>query len=448
MSCSTASASRRWRRLPGMAERTIKIGSAGKIFSLTGWKVGWMVAAPEMAARRRPGAPVPDLRDRAEPAGGGRLRARARAMPGSSRCAQRFARARDRMTRGPARRPATRCSTRPRPISCASTSTASGIDADDESLRHGGGRAGGRRGRAAVGLRRGQIRRATWSGCASPSVTRRSTPGSRRWPRRKGDVRMSPAEEAAALLKQFGVDASRASWSAIRRSTAARSAGSRVGDPGEAAARGRNGVPSSWRTVPAPRRGELVRLLGEELRAAKEPLARLVTLEAGKIVQEGLGEVQEMIDICDFAVGLSRQLYGLTIASERPDHRMMEQWHPLGPGAGDQRVQFPGRGVGVERGAGAGLRRSGDLEAEREDAADRGGGDGADAARARAVRRCAGRAGPAGPGRPRGRRGAGRRSAHRAGLGDRIDGDGPRGRPARRAALRPRRCSSSAATMR
>ena len=83
--------------------------------------------------------------------------------------------------------------------------------------------------------------------------------------------------------------------------------------------------------MPAPRRGELVRLLGEELRAAKEPLARLVTLEAGKIVQEGLGEVQEMIDICDFAVGLSRQLYGLTIASERPDHRMMEQWHPLGP---------------------------------------------------------------------------------------------------------------------
>jgi aldehyde dehydrogenase (NAD+) len=73
-----------------------------------------------------------------------------------------------------------------------------------------------------------------------------------------------------------------------------------------------------------------VRLIGEELRAAKEPLARLVTLECGKIVQEGLGEVQEMIDICDFAVGLSRQLYGLTLASERPNHRMMEQWHPLG----------------------------------------------------------------------------------------------------------------------
>ncbi len=86
----------------------------------------------------------------------------------------------------------------------------------------------------------------------------------------------------------------------------------------------------AWRNVPAPQRGELVRLLGEELREHKMSLGKLVTLEAGKIVQEGLGEVQEMIDICDFAVGLSRQLYGLTIASERANHRMMEQWHPLG----------------------------------------------------------------------------------------------------------------------
>jgi len=85
-----------------------------------------------------------------------------------------------------------------------------------------------------------------------------------------------------------------------------------------------------WRRVPAPKRGELVRLFGEALRAAKEPLGRLVTIENGKILQEGLGEVQEMIDICDFAVGLSRQLHGLTIASERPGHRMMETWHPLG----------------------------------------------------------------------------------------------------------------------
>ena len=86
----------------------------------------------------------------------------------------------------------------------------------------------------------------------------------------------------------------------------------------------------AWRSVPAPRRGELVRLLGEELRAAKADLARLVTLEAGKIVSEASGEVQEMIDICDYAVGLSRQIFGLTIATERADHRMMETWHPLG----------------------------------------------------------------------------------------------------------------------
>ena len=83
--------------------------------------------------------------------------------------------------------------------------------------------------------------------------------------------------------------------------------------------------------MPAPRRGELVRLLGDLLREAKPVLAKMITLEAGRSYQESLGEVQEMIDICDYAVGLSRQLYGLTIASERPKHRMMEQWHPLGP---------------------------------------------------------------------------------------------------------------------
>lgn len=86
----------------------------------------------------------------------------------------------------------------------------------------------------------------------------------------------------------------------------------------------------AWRQVPAPKRGELVRLLGEELRAEKATLGQLVSIEAGKSPSEGLGEVQEMIDICDFAVGLSRQLYGLTIATERPGHRMMETWHPLG----------------------------------------------------------------------------------------------------------------------
>ncbi len=88
---------------------------------------------------------------------------------------------------------------------------------------------------------------------------------------------------------------------------------------------------TQWRAVPAPVRGELVRLLGDELRAEKENLGKLVTLEAGKILSEGLGEVQEMIDICDFAAGLSRQLYGLTIASERPGHHMRETWQPLGP---------------------------------------------------------------------------------------------------------------------
>ncbi len=85
-----------------------------------------------------------------------------------------------------------------------------------------------------------------------------------------------------------------------------------------------------WRSVPAPRRGELVRLLAEELRAAKAELGRLVTIEVGKVESEGLGEVQEMIDICDFAVGLSRQLYGLTIQSERRDHKLTEAWRPAG----------------------------------------------------------------------------------------------------------------------
>src|SRR5262245_7684397 len=85
-----------------------------------------------------------------------------------------------------------------------------------------------------------------------------------------------------------------------------------------------------WRNIPGPGRGELVRIFGEELRREKDTLAALVTIEAGKIVAEARGEVQEMIDICDFACGLSRQLYGLTIASERPGHRMNETWHPLG----------------------------------------------------------------------------------------------------------------------
>ena len=85
-----------------------------------------------------------------------------------------------------------------------------------------------------------------------------------------------------------------------------------------------------WRNIPAPKRGDIVRQIGNKLREYKEPLGKLVSYEMGKILQEGLGEVQEMIDVCDYALGLSRQLYGQTIVSERPDHRMYEQWHPLG----------------------------------------------------------------------------------------------------------------------
>ncbi|BCU79020.1 aldehyde dehydrogenase family protein [Luteolibacter sp. LG18] len=103
-----------------------------------------------------------------------------------------------------------------------------------------------------------------------------------------------------------------------------------AGDCKEALARAQEAF-QAWREVPAPVRGKTVRRIGNALRAAKEDLARLITLETGKILAEAEGEVQEMIDICDFATGLSRQLHGLTIASERPAHRLMEQWHPLGP---------------------------------------------------------------------------------------------------------------------
>src|SRR5206468_9889774 len=96
-----------------------------------------------------------------------------------------------------------------------------------------------------------------------------------------------------------------------------------------------------WRMRPAPKRGDIVRRLGELLREHREGLGELVSLESGKIRAEGVGEVQEMIDICDFAVGLSRQLHGLTIASERPGHRMMESWHPLGVVAVISAFNFP-----------------------------------------------------------------------------------------------------------
>src|SRR5215218_5810204 len=149
------------------------------------------------------------------------------------------------------------------------------------------------------------------------------------------DFQSSIADEALALLRRLGVP----SDAVGERGMPARSPITgevvtlvRETSPEEAkdAIRRADDAFLRWRRVPAPRRGELVRLLGEELRAAKPDLGRLVTLETGKILSEGLGEVQEMIDICDFAVGLSRQLYGATIATERQDHRMMETWHPLG----------------------------------------------------------------------------------------------------------------------
>ena len=151
---------------------------------------------------------------------------------------------------------------------------------------------------------------------------------------------MSPAEETRSLLGQLAVECSGSLESRSPIDGSCIGSVAEASDVAAACAAARDAF-LEWRTVPAPRRGELVRLLGEELRSAKEPLARLITLECGKIIQEGLGEVQEMIDICDFAVGLSRQLYGLTIASERPNHRMMEQWHPLGPVAVITAFNFP-----------------------------------------------------------------------------------------------------------
>ena len=126
-----------------------------------------------------------------------------------------------------------------------------------------------------------------------------------------------------------------------------------------------------WRTTPAPVRGALVKRLSELLVEHRQQLADLVTIEAGKIGSEALGEVQEMVDVCDFAVGLSRQLYGSTMPSERPGHRLMETWHPLGVVGVISRVQLPGGGVVVEHRGRAGLWRRGGVEAVRAHAADR-----------------------------------------------------------------------------
>jgi aldehyde dehydrogenase (NAD+) len=142
-------------------------------------------------------------------------------------------------------------------------------------------------------------------------------------------------DEVRELLARLGVDESKyANGEMEVRSPITGQVIARVAKTTEAAAREAIGAAHSaflqWRSMPAPRRGELVRVLGEELRAEIETLGRLVTIETGKLQSEGFGEVQEMIDICGFAAGLSRQLAGLTIASERADHRMMETWHPLG----------------------------------------------------------------------------------------------------------------------
>ncbi|MEY4215288.1 MAG: hypothetical protein RL458_3514, partial [Pseudomonadota bacterium] len=146
------------------------------------------------------------------------------------------------------------------------------------------------------------------------------------------------ASRAAALLNELGVrlsppargDTVIAVRSPIDGALMAELPLQESGWVDEAARRARSAF-ARWAGVPAPQRGELVRLLGVALREHKSALAALVSIEAGKIPSEAAGEVQEMIDICDFAVGLSRQLHGLTIASERPAHRMMEQWLPLGP---------------------------------------------------------------------------------------------------------------------
>ena len=169
----------------------------------------------------------------------------------------------------------------------------------------------------------------------------------------------------------------------------------------------------AWRTVPAPRaRRARAPARRGAARAQGRPRRRWSRWRPARSLRRASGEVQEMIDICDFAVGLSRQLYGLTIASERPGHRMMETVASAGPGRRDLRVQLPGRGLGVERRAGAGLRRSGGVEAVGEDAADRARGQALFDKAWRPIRADA----PAAPvvavghRRPRARRGAGRRS--------------------------------------
>ena len=255
---------------------------------------------------------------------------------------------------------------------------------------------------------------------------------------------------AAELFSHMGLDpdlTDGGGWTSGPRSTAASSAPSWT--PTRSSGRSRSGWPSTPTTGggTSPRRSGATSCVGygEVLRYHKDALGRLVSLEAGKILSEGLGEVQEMIDICDFAVGLSRQLYGRTIASERPGHRLMEVWHPIGPDRRDHRLQLPGRGLVVEHGDQPGVRQPRHLEAVREDAAHRGGLHRA-APPARRRRAGAPRAGPGRRRRPPRRAGAGRRRPDPAGQRHRQHADGTRARPTRRGPLRAHACSSSAAT--
>ncbi|MBS0505415.1 MAG: aldehyde dehydrogenase family protein [Proteobacteria bacterium] len=153
------------------------------------------------------------------------------------------------------------------------------------------------------------------------------------------DITLSAADEARTLLARFGLKAEGQGLASPVDGSAL--PGVAMTSDVEPVLAGAAEAFAAWRKVPAPRRGELVRRFGNVLRDHKEPLARLVACEMGKPISESLGEVQEMIDICDFAVGLSRQLHGLTIASERPDHHMREMWHPLGPVAIISAFNFP-----------------------------------------------------------------------------------------------------------
>jgi hypothetical protein len=207
----------------------------------------------------------------------------------------------------------------------------------------------------------------------------------------------------------------------------------------------------AWRKVPAPRRGRTGAPAGRgTARGQGRELGAVVTLEAGKITSEGLGEVQEMIDICDFAVGLSRQLYGLTIASERPGHVMRETWHPLGPCAVITAFNFPvavwswntalalvcGNPVIWKPSEKTPLTAMACMKI-----------DGARAG-TRFRRRRAGGAGATGDRRRRGGRGAGGKPGCRHRLGHRIDADGPRGGAEGGRTLRPVRSWNWAATTR